>query len=71
MAIRFEVFRLLFKGLTGAKVRNGEAINNIKEKRKIAEDKISGMVAQLNGCGDRWFLAPKSSIDDCLNNNGD
>jgi len=36
-----------------------------KKARKIAEEKIDNIYAQLNGCGDRWFLMPKKTIDSC------
>ena len=46
-----------------------QAITEAKKKREEAEERIKNMVAQINGCGDRWFLEPRSTIDECAENN--
>ena len=50
-----------------------KAISEAKEKRKVAVEKIDGIIAQINGCGDRWFLQPMETIDECSDDkvNGD
>lgn len=45
-----------------------EAIQKSRVKRQQAETKINNMVAQINGCGDRWFLQPLQTIDECVEN---
>lgn len=46
-----------------------KAILNAKKKRKEAEKRIDSMIAQINGCGDRWFLQPIKAIDECEDEN--
>jgi len=41
------------------------AIELSRQRRKEAEKKISGMIATLDGCGDRWFLQPIIPLDEC------
>jgi len=41
------------------------SIEMAKDKRKEAESRINNMIAQINGCGDRWFLQPMKSVDEC------
>lgn len=45
-----------------------EAIKQAKEARLEAEQKIDNMIAQINGCGDRWFLQPMQTLDECDGN---
>jgi hypothetical protein len=48
-----------------------KTIEKSREMRAAAEKRIDGMIAQVNGCGDRWFLEPMKSIDECRpDNNG-
>jgi hypothetical protein len=53
--------------------RRNEAIELARKKRREAESRISNMIAQINGCGDRWFLQPLTPLDECLpdDKNGD
>ena len=46
-------------------------ITRAKQKRSEAENRISNMIAQVDGCGDRWFLRPMQTIDECLPEEGD
>lgn len=41
-------------------------LDEAEKKQKEAEARIDSMIAQINGCGDRWFLQPRSSLDDCM-----
>lgn len=43
-----------------------EVIKSAKEKRQESEKRIDNMIAQINGCGDRWFLKPMETIDECV-----
>ena len=47
-----------------------EAIKEAKEARNEAEARIDNMIAQINGCGDRWFLRPEKTLDECKEVNG-
>lgn len=42
-----------------------QVIKEVKNTREETNKKIDNMVAQLNGCGDRWFLKPYRTIDEC------
>ena len=42
-----------------------DAIEKARKAREEAGKKIDGIVAQINGCGDKWFLQPMKSIDEC------
>ena len=42
-----------------------KVLESAKEKRREADKRISNMIAQINGCGDRWFLKPMESLDEC------
>jgi len=48
-----------------------KVLENARMKQEEAEEIIDSIVAQVNGCGDRWFLQPMQSIDECFDNNGD
>lgn len=45
-----------------------EAKSKAKAARDLTQEKIENIYAQLNGCverGDKWFLVPNTSIDEC------
>lgn len=39
--------------------------------RREAEQNIADMIADLNGCSDRWFLSPKAPLDECIKRDED
>jgi len=41
------------------------AVKNAQRARELADQKIENLYAQLDKCGDKWFLSPHSSIDEC------
>lgn len=41
------------------------AKKSASEARRLADKKIEDIYAQLNGCGDKWFLTPHNTIDEC------
>jgi hypothetical protein len=43
-----------------------EAIDSAKAARAEVKTRIENMIAQLDTCGDRWFLAPKQTLDECF-----
>lgn len=49
-----------------AEEENKLVIDSAKAKRKEAEKRIDNMIAQINGCGDRWFLKPVETLDECV-----
>lgn len=67
--MRLDILKSLFLRLSHVRTRHEDTIIKAKEDRKLAEEKIDGMIAQLNGCGDRWFLQPMKTIDECMDNN--
>jgi hypothetical protein len=65
---KWTVFSWMFhrRGKEPRKRENIEkTIEEARARRETAESKIDGMCAQLNGCGDRWFLHPVKSLDEC------
>jgi hypothetical protein len=41
-------------------------IQKAKQYRQKSEEKIQKMIADLNGCSDKWFLLPKQTLDECV-----
>jgi len=60
---------ILYRGSSAAdKMIVVEAKSQAKEARDETQQKIENIYAQLNGCverGDKWFLVPDASIDEC------
>lgn len=50
----------------GPEERRKDAINSAKAARAEVKVRIENMIAQLDYCGDRWFLSPKKSLDECF-----
>ena len=42
-----------------------EATKKAREARDIANKKIEDIYAQLDGHGDKWFLIPSKTMDEC------
>jgi len=61
------LLKKLFRKKVTKKERT-DIINTAKSNRQQAEARIDSIIAQVNGCGDRWFLRPETSIDECLDN---
>ena len=62
-------FKKYFRLLTGSAANY--ALKHSKYLREETNEKINTMIADLNGCSDRWFLTPKSPLDDCVPADGD
>ena len=43
-----------------------DEIRASRRDRIEAEKKINGMIADLNGCSESWFLSPKQTLDECV-----
>jgi hypothetical protein len=43
-----------------------EQIERAKNMREETDTMIDKMVADLNGCTDKWFLSPKTPLDECI-----
>lgn len=59
---------ILHRGSSAADKMVVEAKSRAKEARDETQQKIENIYAQLNGCveqGDKWFLVPNTSIDEC------
>jgi len=56
---------------TDHEVKRKITIEYAKQKRQEANARIDSIVAQVNGCGDRWFLQPIQPLDECTENKGD
>jgi hypothetical protein len=55
-------WRTLFKERINSQKRS-EVIGYAKNTREKAEKRIDKMIAQVDGCGDRWFLRPIKPVD--------
>lgn len=47
------------------------AVTHARRLRAETDQKITKMIADLNGCSDRWFLTVDEKLDECVPANGE
>lgn len=65
--IDWKIISLIFRRRAKREGRKQDNLKMIQRRRKHADAKIAGMIAQINGCGDRWFLCRdnNATMDEC------